>query len=109
MANIYLGPIITDARDSIYLASHPETFFKAMDALKPYILTVVSSDCARFRLIRDEDIDLVDLRKKLEHLNDLGYKTNITFSARFFMGMSMIEMSDLVISWYEQEENQNVR
>lgn len=98
MANVYLEPIITDARDSVYLASHPETFFKAMDALKPYILTVVSEDYAHFRLIR-EDIDLVDLRKKFECLNNLGYKTDITFSARFFMGMSTIEMSDLVISW----------
>lgn len=99
MANVYLEPIITDARDSVYLASHPETFFKAMDDLKPYVLTVVSNDYAHFRLTWDGVIDLVDLRKKLKHLNDLGYKTDITFSARFFMGMSTIEMSDLVISW----------
>ena len=99
MANVYLEPIITDARDSIYLASHPETFFKAMDALKPYILTVVSSDYAHFRLIRDGAIDLVDLRKKLEHLNNLGYQTNITFSVRIFIGRVEFEMSDLVISW----------
>ena len=99
MADIHLTPIITDARDSVYLASHPEAFFKAMDALKPYVLTVVSNNYAHFRLIRDEAIDLVDLRKKLKHLSDLGYKNDITFSASFFMGMSMIEMSDLVISW----------
>ena len=98
MANVYLEPIITDARNSVYLASHSETFFKAMDALKPYILTVVSNDCAHFRLIRDE-VDLVDLREKLKHLNNLGYKTNITFSTRIFMGIQVNEMSDLVISW----------
>lgn len=99
MANVYLEPFITDARDSVYLASHPETFFKAMDALKPYILTVVSSDYAHFRLIRDKVIDLVELRKKLKHLNDLGYKTDITFTARIYMGKFEIDMSDLVISW----------
>lgn len=99
MANVYLEPIITDARDCVYLASHPETFFKAMDALKPYILTVVSKNYAHFRLIPDKDIDLVDLRKKLEHFNNLGYKTNITFSVRIFGGRVAFEMSDLVISW----------
>lgn len=104
MANVYLEPIITDARDSVYLASHPETFFKVMDALKPYVLTVVSKDYARFRLIR-EDIDLVDLRKKFERLNNLGYKTNITFSASFFMGKAIIKMSDLVISWQLDRRN----
>ena len=101
MANVYLEPIITDVRDCAYLASHPETFFKAMDALKPYVLTVVSNDYAHFRLIRDRDkaIDLVDMRKKLKHLNNLGYRTDITFSVSIFMGMVEFEMSDLVISW----------
>lgn len=99
MANVYLEPIITDARDCIYLASHSETFFKTMDALKPYILTVISKNYAHFRLIRDGVIDLVDLRKKLEHLNNLGYKTNITFSVRIFGGRVEHEMSDLAISW----------
>jgi len=99
MANVYLEPIITDARDSVYLTSHPEKFFKAMDALKPYIMTVVFNDRANFRLIRNETIDLIGLRKKLKHLNNLGYKTNITFSVRIFMGRVELEMSDLVISW----------
>ena len=78
---------------------NPKKFFKEMDALKPYILTVVSKNYAHFRLIRDKAIDLVDLRKKLEHLNNLGYKTNITFSVRIFGGRVAFEMSDLVISW----------
>ena len=99
MANVHLEPFITDARDCIYLASHPETFFRAMDDLRPYVLIVVFSDCAHFRLIRDGVIDLVDLRKKLEHLNNLGYETNITFSVRIFMGRVEHEMSDLVVSW----------
>ena len=108
MANVYLEPVIMDARDSVYLASHPETFFKAMDVLKPYVLTLVSSNYAHFRLIRDRDkaIDLVDMRKKLEHLNNLGYRTNITFSIRIFMGLVEFEMSDLVISWNNSKEGE---
>lgn len=101
MAEVYLGPIITDARDCVYLASHSETFFKAMDDLKPYVLTVVSNNYAHFRLIRDEVIDLVDLRKKFECLNNLGYKTDITFSVRTFIARVEVEMSDLVISWLD--------
>lgn len=99
MANVHLEPFITDARDCVYLVSHPEKFFKAMDALKPYIMTVVFNDRANFKLIRNETIDLVELQKKLELLNNLGYKTNITFSVRIFMGMVEFEMSDLIISW----------
>ena len=99
MAEVYLEPFITDARDCVYLASHPETFFKAMDDLKPYVLTVVANDYAHFRLIRDDVVDLVDMRKKLKHLNNLGYRTDITFTVRTFMGNVWLEMSDLKISW----------
>ncbi len=110
MANIHLEPIITDVRDSVYLASHPETFFKAMDDLKPYILMEISANCLRIKLTSDV-IDLKKLRANMERLNNLGYWCDTAIYTRSYKGTTFIGLDDLSISWSNNKDNyvRNIR
>lgn len=99
MADVHLPPVVTDVRDCVYFAGHSEEFFKAMDDLKPYILLFVSNDSAVFKLYADE-IDVMELRNKLERLNNLGYYADPpALYCWKFLGMTMLEMEALMISW----------
>ncbi len=104
MANIHLEPIITDARDCIYLTSHSEMFFRVMDDLKPYVLMEISANCLRIKLASDV-IDLKKLRANMERLNNLGYHTDTAIYSRSYRGMTFVGLDDLSISWPSNKEN----
>ena len=107
MANVHLPPVITDVRDCVYFSGHPKEFFEAMDDLKPYVLLTVSNDCASIRLYTGTDvIDLVEFRKKLERLNNLGYHVKTAWHCKKIMGLTVVEMEDLRISWNTSKEGE---